>query len=124
MDKLILLFYLLLALSGCDQGKRIVNHEVVNGRDVIYSTIQISGRFATFRCLSSRSGECHYTVLAPACATQGTHCEPPITAFSVRAGEKLLLSSLPDDFATCASTGPATDGDCSRQLASTGKHSP
>ena len=124
MEKLILLFYLLLSLTGCEPTRSIVTHEFTNGRDLIYSTIQISGELATFRCLRSQSGQCHYTVLDGSCGTRRVNCDPPITVFTMRQGDTLLLSSLPDDFASCVTPTPSADGACAQQLASTGRTAP
>lgn len=124
MEKLILLFYLLLSLAGCEPTRTVVTHEVDNGVDLIYSQIQITTELATFRCLRSQSGLCHYTVLAGSCSTHRVNCDPPITVLTMRPGETMTLSHLPDDFATCV-TSVATPGHtCAEQLAGTGKSTP
>ncbi|QNK00613.1 hypothetical protein [Dyella telluris] len=124
MEKLILLFYLLLSLAGCEPSRSVVTHEFVNGTDVIYSKIQITGELATFRCLRSQSGQCHYTVLSGACGTRKVNCEPPITVFTMRQGDTLLLTRLPEDFASCVTPSPTADGACAQQLASVGRPTP
>ncbi len=118
MEKLILLFYLLLSLTGCEPTRNVVTHEAVNGIDLIYSKIQITGALATFRCLRSESGECHYTVLSGSCGTRQLNCKPPITVFSMREGDTLLLTRLPEDFTSCVTTRSVAPDDCARQLAS------
>src|ERR1700749_3610516 len=112
MEKLILLFYLLLSLTGCQPTQTIVTHELDNGADLIYSKIQITTELATFRCLRSRSGLCHYTVLERSCSTSRVNCDPPITVFTMRQGDTLLLSHLPDDFATCVTSAATPDNAC------------
>lgn len=118
MSKLILLFYLLLALTGCGRGHTVVTHSIVDGVDVIDSQIQIDGQLATFRCLRSKSGVCHYTVLPRNCATSGNGCNPPLTTFSMREGNSLLVTALPADFASCVTASPAAPSECAQQLAS------
>jgi len=124
MEKLILLFYLLLSLTGCQPSHTVTTHEWADGRDLIYSTIQISGRLATFRCLRSESGLCHYTVLPGECSTRHVDCDPPVTVFTMRQGDSLLLSSLPDDFASCVTAAPTAEGDCAQRVASAGRPAP
>ena len=124
MEKLILLFYLLLSLAGCEPSRSVVTHEIVNCVDVIYSKIQITGELATFRCLRSQSGLCHFTVLPGSCGTSRMNCEPPITVFTMRQGDTLLLTRLPEDFASCATPAPAAGGACAQQLAGTARPTP
>jgi len=124
MEKLILLFYLLLSIAGCEPTRSIVTHEFTNGKDLIYSKIQISGELATFRCLRSQSGLCHYTVLPGSCSTRRVNCDPPITVFTMRQGDTLLLSRMPEDFASCVTPAPAAEGACAQQLASAGRPTP
>jgi len=120
MSKLILLFYMLLSLTGCEQGRTIVTHTTVNGEDVIYSKILVLGEFATFRCLRSQSGQCYYSVLSKACATRQGTCASPVSTFSMREGDTLMLTALPADFASCASpTAEARDA-CVKQLGHAG----
>ena len=117
MHKLILLFYLLLALTGCERGHTLVTHSFVNGEVAIDSQIRIDGQLATFRCLRSKSGVCHYTVLPRRCATSGSDCNPPLSTFSMREGNALLITSLPDDFASCVTADPAAPTECAQQMA-------
>nr|WP_199042462.1 hypothetical protein [Dyella sp. ASV24] len=124
MEKLILLFYLLLSLTGCEPTRNVDTHEVVNGIDLIYSKIQITGELATFRCVRSESGECHYTVLPGSCGTRQVNCKLPITVFSMRQGDTLLLTRLPEDFASCVTTTPVNPNACARQLASAAPATP
>jgi hypothetical protein len=124
MEKLILLFYLLMSLAGCEPTRSIVTHEFTNGSDLLYSKIQISGELATFRCLRSQSGLCHYTVLPGSCGTRRVNCDPPITVFTMRQGDTLLLSRLPEDFASCVTTAPTASDACAQQLASTARTAP
>lgn len=121
MEKLILLFYLVLSLTGFEPTRTVVTHELTHGIDLVYSKIQISGELATFRCLRSQSGLCHFTVLPGSCSTSHVACEPPITVFTMRQGDTLLLTRLPDDFASCVTSAPTAEGACAQQLASAGR---
>ncbi|WP_114239262.1 hypothetical protein [Dyella sp. C9] len=118
MNKLILLCSLLLVLTGCDRGRTIVMHSMVDGVDVIDSQIRIVGPLATFRCLRSKSGVCHYTVLPRSCATSGNGCNPPLTTFSMREGDTLMVTQLPADFASCVTAKAAAAAECAQQVAS------
>jgi hypothetical protein len=118
MDKLILLFYLLLALTGYEHGHTVVTHAVVDGENVVDSQLQIDGPMATFRCLRSKSGVCHYTVVPKRCATTGSDCKPPLTNFSMREGKSLMLTDLPAGFASCVTDSPVAASECAEQIAS------
>ncbi|MDR3448055.1 MULTISPECIES: hypothetical protein [Dyella] len=124
MEKLILLFYLLLSLTGCEPTRNVDTHEVVNGIDLIDSKIQITGELATFRCVRSDSGQCHYMVLPGSCGTRQVNCKSPITVFSMRQGDTLLLTRLPEDFASCVTTTQVNPNACARQLASAAPATP
>ena len=124
MEKLILLFYLLLCLTGCEKGRTVVTHELVDGADLIYSKIEITGELATFRCVRSQSGRCHYTVLPGSCSTRHVNCDPPITVFTMSQGDSLLLTRLPEDFATCVTSSATPEGQCAQQLAGTSRRTP
>jgi hypothetical protein len=124
MDKLILLFYLLLALTGCDHGRTVVTHSIVDGEDVIDSQIQIVGQLASFHCLRSKTGVCHYTVLPSSCATAGNGCKSPLTTFSMREGDSLVVTTLPVDFRSCVMTSMAAPDECAQQMASATRATP
>lgn len=118
MDKLILLFYLLLALTGGSPGRTVVTHSIVNGEDVIDSQIRIIGELASFHCLRSKTGVCHYTLLPNSCATAGNGCKPALSTFSMREGDTLVVTTLPADFRSCVTASPAAPRECAQQMAS------
>lgn len=120
MSKLIVLFYMLLSLAGCEQGRTIVTHTTVNGQDLIYSKILVLGELATFRCLRSQSGQCYYSVLRKECANRQGACASPVSTFSMREGDTLMLTALPTDFASCASATAEARDACVKQMSSTG----
>lgn len=117
MHKLILLFYLALALTGCGRGHTVATHVVVDGEEVIDSQVHIVGELATFRCLRSKSGICHYTVLPGTCAANGVGCKPPLSTFSMRQGDTLVLTTLPADFRSCVTADPSAASECASQFA-------
>ena len=118
MDKLILLFYFLLALTGGAPGRTEVTHSMVDGEDVVDSQIQIIGQLASFRCVRSKSGVCHYTVLPNSCATAGSGCKPALSTFSMREGDTLVVTTLPADFRSCVTASAAAPAECAQQMAS------
>lgn len=124
MDKLVMLFYLLLALTGGAPGHTVVTHSIVNGEDVIDSQIQIMGQLASFRCLRSKTGVCHYTVLPSSCATTGQGCKPALTTFSMREGDSLMVTTLPADFRSCVTASMAAPAECAQQMASVTRATP
>ncbi|MHA6204154.1 hypothetical protein ACXU4B_07020 [Dyella soli] len=124
MDKLILLFYVLLALAGCDHGRTVVTHSIVDGEDVIDSQIQIVGDLASFRCLRSKTGVCHYTVLPHSCAVTGTGCKRPLSTFSMREGDSLMVTTLPVDFRSCVTSRLAAPDECAEQMATAARATP
>lgn len=117
MEKLIALFYLLLAFTSGVPGRTVVTHAIVDGEDVIDSQIQVIGELASFRCLRSKTGVCHYTVLPGSCATAGNGCKPPLTTFSMREGDTLMVTTLPADFRSCVTASLAAPGECAQQMA-------
>jgi hypothetical protein len=118
MNKLIALFYMLLSVAGCDQGRTVVVHSITNGQDVIYSRVHVSGLLATFRCIRSQSGQCHYTVVANECAPASAACTSPPTVFTVPEGDTLSLTTLPPGFQSCVTATASPDGDCAQLIAS------
>ncbi len=118
MENLILLFYLLLALTGGAPGHTVITHAIVNGEDVIDSQTQVIGQLASFRCLRSKSGVCHYTVLPSSCATAGHGCKPALSTFSMREGDTLVVTSLPTDFRSCVTASATAPVECAQQMAS------
>ncbi len=118
MSKLTSLFYLLLSLAGCDHGRTVVTHIVDDGH-IVDSRVQVVGDLASFHCLRSRSGICHYTVLPHSCATSGTGCKPALSSFSMHEGDSLLIARLPANFASCVTDDAAAATQCAAQLAQT-----
>lgn len=124
MNKYIALLPLLLVLAGCNQGRTVVVHSIANGHDVVYSTVHVVGPLATFRCLRSESGQCHYTVVANECAPASAACPSTPAHFAVREGDIHVDSSLPADFQSCVTATTAPDDDCRQLMADAGRASP
>jgi len=108
----------LLSLAGC-QGhanldlstggsRETVVHASEHGEAVIFSRTTYRGGLATFRCVDSRSGRCHYQVYA-ACAAPAaggaatpSACAPRmLQEFDVQIGQRREIRGLPRDFGQC-----------------------
>ena len=120
MNKFIALIPLLLVLAGCNQGSTVVVHSIVDGHDVVYSKVNVTGQLASFRCLHSESGQCHYTVVANDCAPASEACASPPLQFAVREGDIRLNTTLPAGFQSCVTATAAPDGDCKQLMADAG----
>lgn len=96
--------YFLLALFGCESGgTTTITRSVSNGVDLIHASTRVKAGVARFECLASTSGECHYTLLPPQCASSSTPCkEAPIDRFSIKTGESREVVGLPQ-FSACVS---------------------
>ncbi len=124
MNKFIASICLLLCLTGCERGRTVVVHAIANGHDVVYSQVHVVGQLATFRCLRSESGQCHYTVVADDCAPASTACPSPPRQFSVGQGDTMTFTSLPPGFRSCVAPTSAPDGDCAPLAAAIASASP
>lgn len=123
MNKFIALLPLLLALAGCEQGHTVVVHSIADGHDVVFSKVNVTGPLASFRCLRSESGECHYTVVANDCAPASEACASPPLHFAVREGDIRVNTTLPAGFQSCVSATQAPDDDCKQLMADAGRAS-
>jgi hypothetical protein len=124
MNKFIASICLLLCLTGCERGRTVVVHAIANGHDVVYSQVHVIGQLATFRCLRSESGQCHYTVVADDCAPASTACSSPPKRFTVGEGNAMSFTSLPPGFRSCVAATAAPDGDCAPLAAAIASASP
>lgn len=104
MHKLLVLFYLVLSLAGCDHaGRTIVKHSTVNGVDVIYSRVTVFGPAADFHCIDSRSGQCHYALFKRDCSRQRSCPSAPLKQFAIAVNTKLHMINVPHGFQFCVS---------------------
>ncbi|MBO9828842.1 hypothetical protein J7373_11345 [Xanthomonas sp. A2111] len=125
MRLLSLLWSCLLGLFGCqghadlDLSTGARRETVVQASDrgvpLIFSRTTYRDGLATFRCLDSRSGRCHYQVYAACTAPQAAHgsggaaCSPRVLrAFDLAVGQRREIAGLPRDFRQCVvSDAPA-----------------
>ncbi|MEB1529082.1 hypothetical protein [Xanthomonas sp. WHRI 7945] len=124
----------LLSLAGCqghanldlstDAHRETVVHTSERGVAVIFSRTTYRGGLATFRCVDSRSGHCHYQVYA-ACAapdaaagsgTATASCAPRVLQeFDLQVGQRRDVPGLPRDFGQCvAPETPAAGQPCAQ----------
>ena len=109
----------LLGIVGCqghatfdlstDAHRETVVHTSERGAAVIFSRTSYRGGLATFRCVDSRSGRCHYQVYA-ACAAPtaaagsaaAAPCAPRmLQEFDLQVGQRRDIGGLPRDFGQC-----------------------
>ncbi|QDI04799.1 hypothetical protein [Xanthomonas cerealis] len=119
----------LLSFAGC-QGhanldlstgahRETVVHASERGVAAIVSRTSYRGGLATFRCVDSRSGRCHYQVYA-ACAAPAAPagstaaCAPHmLQEFDLQVGQRREVGGLPPDFGQCvAAETPAAAQPC------------
>ncbi|WP_430388712.1 hypothetical protein [Dyella sp. 20L07] len=117
MNKFILLFFMLFSITGCNQGRTVVVHTIVDGQDALYSKVHVAGLLATFQCIRSQSGQCHYIVIANDCAPASAACVSPPKIFAVPEGDIRSFTSLPAGFQSCVTTTTSPDGDCAQLVA-------
>jgi len=109
----------LLGIVGCqghaafdlstDAHRETVVHTSERGAAVIFSRTSYRGGLATFRCVDSRSGRCHYQVYV-ACAAPtaaagnaaAARCAPRmLQEFDLQVGQRREIGGLPRDFGQC-----------------------
>lgn len=102
MYQLIALLYFILALAGCDRpGRTIVVRTTVNGADLIYSRVHMLDHHASFDCIRSSTGRCHYALFGHDCPATGPCTTTPFKQFALNAGSAQDLVDLPADFRLC-----------------------
>lgn len=93
---------LLLLLSACGIGGNSYSNRLVdNGHDILYSKAHVKDGIATFRCLASDSGNCHYTLYPDACGGKPDCTLAPLQHFVVARGQSRRIAGL-KDFRVCA----------------------
>lgn len=110
------LVYCLMALAGCYEktGTTSITRASVDGVNVIFSKTFAADGVATFHCLVSGSGQCHYLVYAERCSDSAaaTPCtRQTLDRFTLMAGQIRELRGLPQQFRECVSA-QARDGGC------------
>jgi hypothetical protein len=101
MGKLATLFWFALSLAGCQPpGQTTIVQSSVNGRATLHSEVNVAQGVATFRCIASSSGACHYALYAGDC--HGGACTgKPAHAFGLPVGQRLVDASQPTGFTPC-----------------------
>lgn len=109
MTKLAALFWFALSLFGCaPHGQTIIVQSSSNGQQTLRSEMDIVHGIATFRCVASSSGVCHYALYADNCLV-GTGCtRKPIRAFGLPVGQRLVDTDHPPGFVHCVGVSADT----------------
>ncbi len=112
------MLYCLLALFGCDgkSSTTTVTRTQVNGEDALFSRTTQDHDAATFQCVRSISGRCHYQVFQENCAAQAGTDTPkcartPMDSFSLAVGDRHLVKGLAGQVRECVQAeapGPGT----------------
>ncbi|CAO3301256.1 hypothetical protein [Stenotrophomonas maltophilia] len=93
-----------LALAGCQKStETAITRTTANGVDTLYSKRTVVDGVARFECMASRSGQCHYLLLDPACRPDAACARAPIRSFALAAGTTQEFRDLPKGFAQCVS---------------------
>lgn len=91
-----------LAVAGCGKSTETsITRSTANGVDTLYSKRSVVDGVARFECLASRSGQCHYLVLAPACRPDAPCATPPLRSFALAVGQTRQFKDLPAGFSHC-----------------------
>ncbi|KAG1606419.1 hypothetical protein G6F45_013987 [Rhizopus arrhizus] len=96
-----------LSLGGCEKSSTTsITRTQANGVDTLYSKGTVVEGQARFQCIASRSGQCHYVVLDPACSTDAACATPPLRRFAGAVGKTEAMRDLPKGFRQCVSPDP------------------
>ncbi|TDV29233.1 hypothetical protein [Stenotrophomonas sp. CC22-02] len=96
-----------LSLGGCEKSSTTsITRTQANGVDTLHSKGTVVEGQARFQCIASRSGQCHYVVLDPACSTDAACARPPLRRFAVAVGKTEAMRDLPKGFRQCVSQDP------------------
>ena len=122
MGKLATLFWIALSLAGCNpHGQTTIVQSSIDGHTTLHSEVTIARGVATFRCIASSSGACHYAIDTGNCHGSATCTGQPVHAFGLPVGQRLVETDLPPGFTPCvgvsAEAAKAACGD-GNQLAS------
>lgn len=109
------LLYYLMALAGCHQatGTTQITHIARNGVEVLFSKTFTEPGNASFHCLASQSGSCHYLLYVVRCESGSTRCQrQELDHFDLDVGQVHNVEGLDDGFRQCAAaeTMPRLEG--------------
>ena len=118
MQLLTVLLACLLSLTGGEGPSRQTRLTVASGEGLqpLLSRTTLGGGLATFRCLSSRTGTCHYRLYEEQCqpasaAGSMRQCQrQDLRSFNLTVGASRQLQGLPAHFSQCVD---AVAGRCS-----------
>jgi len=104
MHKFIALISLLLSFAGCDPfGQSFTTRAVDNGRTLLESKVTVREQLASFHCITSSSGECHYALFKRDCPADAACQDPPFHQFEMPSGSKHDITGLQAGFVLCVS---------------------
>jgi len=109
MTKLAALFWFALSLFGCNpHGQTVIVQSSANGQQTLRSEVNILHGIATFRCVASSSGVCHYAIYADNCRATAGCTRKPIHAFGLPVGQRLVDTDHPPGFVHCVGVSADT----------------
>lgn len=109
MTKLAALFWFALSLFGCNpHGQTVTVQSSTNGHQTLRSEVDILHGIATFRCVASSSGVCHYALYADNCRGAAGCKRKPIHAFGLPVGQRLVDTDQPPGFVHCVGVSADT----------------
>jgi hypothetical protein len=79
-----------------------------NGQQTLRSEVDIVHGVATFRCVASSSGVCHYALYADNCRGTAACTRKPIQAFGLPVGQRLVDTDQPQGFVHCVGVSADT----------------
>lgn len=102
MTKLAALFWFALSLFGCaPHGQTVIVQSSTNGQQTLRSEVDIAHGVATFRCVASSSGVCHYVLYTDNCRASAGCTRKPVQAFGLPVGQRLVDTDQPKGFVHC-----------------------
>jgi len=109
MTKLAALFWFALSLFGCNpHGQTVIVQSSTNGQQTLRSEVDILHGVATFRCVASSSGVCHYALYADNCRATPGCTRKPLHAFGLPVGQRLVDTDQPPGFVHCVGVSADT----------------
>jgi len=96
--------FCVLVLAACQQSSNTsVTRIRANGMDTLYSKTTVDNGVASFACIASSSGHCHYLVLDARCGKDKDCAYPPLHRLAVAVGKTEQMAGLSAGFQHCVS---------------------
>ncbi|HJU25553.1 MAG TPA: hypothetical protein VJ722_02640 [Rhodanobacteraceae bacterium] len=109
MTKLAALFWFALSLFGCNpHDQTVIVQSSSKGQQTLRSEVDIVHGIATFRCVASSSGVCHYAIYADNCRATAGCRRKPLHAFGLPVGQRLVDTDQPPGFVHCVGVSADT----------------